>query len=418
MSRSKLLLFRIGVLASVGCFLPISVQAASPSVQVTPVLQADAAVVAVLAALGPGEAALLGRARLIGDFNDVARRFDLHRTGPRGRDYSIKMVWAEDRGRALFAGANHGQPHRLNDVWEFDLGALSWVLRYPPDNPRSYAGLGDDPSDVEYRNGVLATRRGGPAVVGHTWWGLAYHPRTRRLLWMNLWGSNLDKLVVQRGGEPDSRYKGLPLWSFDPETAHWELLRTTGAAPRAAFAGMLEYIDSLGDVVWHANNWQMRGTWRFDIQNLRWYDLGAKGQGGGSFAAESPAPEQVGYYDPRRDILVVQRGRATYHFDVRTRTWSKVREEDKDGQAVPDGHDAWTTFVHHPRSGHGLLVDFRQNAIWSYRPDTHEWRKLEPNGSSMPAGRKRLAYLDPLHDVLVVIDGIDVWAYRYSGTGS
>ncbi len=199
MSRPSLLLFRIVVLAFVGCCLPITAQAAS-SVQATPVLQSDAAIVAALSALGPNEAAVLGKARLVGDFNDVARRFDLHRTGPRGRDYSIKMVWAKDRGRALFAGANHGQPHRLNDVWEFDLGALTWVLRYPPDNPRSYAGLGDDPSDVEYRNGVLATRRGGPAIVGHTWWGLAYHPQMRRLLWMNLWVSDLDKLVAQMGG--------------------------------------------------------------------------------------------------------------------------------------------------------------------------------------------------------------------------
>jgi hypothetical protein len=32
----------------------------------------------------------------------------------------------------------------------------------------------------------------------------------------------------------------------------------------------------------------------------------------------------------------------------------------------------------------------------------------------MPTGRKRLAYFDIEHGVLVVIDGTVVWAYRYS----
>ena len=31
----------------------------------------------------------------------------------------------------------------------------------------------------------------------------------------------------------------------------------------------------------------------------------------------------------------------------------------------------------------------------------------------MPTGGKRLAYLDPAQNVLIVIDGTAVWAYRY-----
>lgn len=383
------------------------------SASVTPALERDVRVLEALAVLPPEHAIDLGSARLIGEFNEVARRFGLHRTGPRSRDYSIKMSWAPERGRALFVGANHAQPHRLNDVWEFDLGALAWVLRYAPDNPRSYLGLGDDVSDVEYRDGALFTRRGGPAVIGHTWWGLAYHPGIRRLLWMNTWVSDVDKLVTRMGGDPASRYKGLPLWSFDPETARWELLRSAGPAPRAIFAGLLEYIDSLGDVIWHANNWQSRGTWRFDARNMHWQDLDAEGQGG-SFQSQAPAPEQVGYYDPGRDILVVQRGPATYHFDVKRRTWNKVRSEPKDSPEVPVGHDARTPFVHDPSSGHGLLVDFRANTIWAYDPDAHSWTRLTPQGPPMPQGKKRLAYFDPLHRVLVVIDGVRVWAYRHA----
>ncbi|MEQ9065893.1 MAG: hypothetical protein RLO18_04170, partial [Gimesia chilikensis] len=94
------------------------------------------------------------------------------------------MVWSPERRTALYLGANHGRPHRLNDVWEFDLCEMQWILLYAPDNPRDYLGLGEDPSDVVLKDGVLQTRRGGPAVIGHTWSGVTYDSDGKRLLWM------------------------------------------------------------------------------------------------------------------------------------------------------------------------------------------------------------------------------------------
>lgn len=143
---------------------------------IQPALPVNEAALERIEALGSNEAAIVGLARVVGEFNHVARRFHLDRTGPRGRDFTIKMVWAPERRRALFCGANHGVPHRLNDVWEFDLAALAWIMLYGPDNPRDYTGLGKDYSDVEFKDGVLITRRGGPAVIAHTWWGLTYDP--------------------------------------------------------------------------------------------------------------------------------------------------------------------------------------------------------------------------------------------------
>ena len=63
---------------------------------------------------------------------------------------------------------------KLNDIWEFDL-------------PRGYSDLRQDTSDVEFRDGILVTTRGGPAVIAHTWWGLTYGPRHKALLFMNTW---------------------------------------------------------------------------------------------------------------------------------------------------------------------------------------------------------------------------------------
>ncbi|WP_439628308.1 hypothetical protein [Gemmata sp.] len=95
------------------------------------------AVLKKLAALKPNQAVLLGKADVVGVFNGTAKKYDLHRTGPKGCDFTIKMCWAPDRKRGLFCGANHGVPHRLNDVWEFDLPSLSWAMLYAPDNPPS-----------------------------------------------------------------------------------------------------------------------------------------------------------------------------------------------------------------------------------------------------------------------------------------
>jgi hypothetical protein len=380
---------------------------------VTPHLEAQASVLKQLAALQPNHAIHLGSAKIIGDLNEIAKHFKLHDTGPMGRDYSIKMVWAPERERALFTGANHGRPHRLNDVWEFDLGALSWVLLYAPDNPRSYAGLGRNPSDVRFQDGVLVTERGGPAVIGHTWWGITYDEEHRELLFMNTWNTDQSKAIKQLGGNPDERYKGAPLWSFNPQTRQWRLHKTAGTSPRAPFGGMLEYIPTLGGAIWHTNHWQMLATWFYDPGAQAWTNRRANANRG-DLRAQSPKTEQVGYYDPEREKIISQRGHDTFEYDVSGRRWRKILEKPSDHESWPNGHDAFAPMYLDPKTGHGLLVDFRSNEFWAYNPEDNWWTKLNPKGADMPKGKKRVAYFDRKHSVFVVIDGLDIWAYRYS----
>ena len=162
---------KLAPLALIGSLDPGASRAAadSPPSPVEPKLDPKPAVLQKLAALKPNQATLLGKADVVGEFNETARKYDLHRTGPKGRDFTIKMCWAPERKRALFCGANHGVPHRLNDVWEFDLPSLTWAMLYAPDLPRGYGDLGKDTSDCEFRDGVLVTKRGGPAVIAQTW---------------------------------------------------------------------------------------------------------------------------------------------------------------------------------------------------------------------------------------------------------
>ena len=365
-----------------------------------------------LAGLKPNHGRRLGTAAVVGEFNDTTRRFDLDKTGPKARDFTLKMCWAEDRKRVLYCGANHAVPHRLNDVWEFDLPALTWSMLYAPDHPRGYTDLGKDTSDVEFKDGLLFTKRGGPAVIAHTWWGLTYDPRHKALLFMNTWVTDQKKAVQALGGDPAALYTGPPLWAFFPADGKWKAFRASKPYPVAIFGGLLEYVPDLGGSVWHTNNWQMRGTWLHDFAADTWKDLKANG-GGKAFEAAAPEPEQIGYYDPTRKLVVAHRHYDTSHFDPKKNEWSKVRTGDKADGRTPYGHDARAVFYHDPASGHGLLVQFETNTLWAYDPDAAAWTKLAPEGDPMPTGSKRLAYLDPARNALVVIDGTTAWAYRY-----
>ena len=69
---------------------------------------------------------------------------------------------------------------------------------------------------------------------------------------------------------------------------------------------------------------------------------------------------------------------------------------------------------HDPVSGHGLLVQFQTNTLWAYDPDKAAWTKLAPEGDPMPTGAQAAGVpATRPTNVLVVIDGTTVWAYRY-----
>ena len=157
----------------------------------------------------------------------------------------------------------------------------------------------------------------------------------------------------------------------------------------------------------------MRGTWSHDFEKDVWKDLKANG-GTKAFETQSPEPEQIGYYDPARKLVVVQRHYDSYHFDPVKNEWKKTRTGDKDDGKTPYGHDARSVMYHDAASGHGLLVQFQTNTLWAYDPDAATWTKLAPDGDPMPTGNKRLAYCDPVAGVVVVLDGTTAWAYRYA----
>ena len=117
--------------------------------------------------------------------------------------------------------------------------------------------------------------------------------------------------------------------AFFPADKKWKPFKAPKPYPVAIFGGMLEFIPELGGSVWHANNWQMHGTWLHDFEKDTWKDLKANG-GGKPFEQESADPEQIGYYDPKRKIVVAQRHHDTHQFDPKKDEWKKVLTGDKD----------------------------------------------------------------------------------------
>lgn len=182
-----------------------------------PLYQDDPAIVKLLAGLGEHQSLRLPAARITGAGMETDEYWSKRTPGV--RDYCNKMAYAPDRQTALYAGANHGAPSRLNDCWEYHLGSNTWIrlaVGDGGDHGRIYRARGairamkrlqDAGESVDaktqkaaedaetflkswyadhavLRDGYLQTKiNGGPVEPWHTWDGLAYDAAARKLLW-------------------------------------------------------------------------------------------------------------------------------------------------------------------------------------------------------------------------------------------
>lgn len=377
-------------------------------------LQADSLISRIVSSLGANESATLPQANTAGDLNDEAIKYGLDRRGPGKRDYCIKMVWMPDRGRAVYYGANHGVPHRLNDVWEYDLASNTWNCLYGPDVSK---GNKADWKDVDWelaKSGIIRTQRGGPAIVPHSWWNVTYDPQRRAMLTFCSWSmANPELLRLLTKGKHHP-----PLWAFYPDGGKWEPIFDSsfeGPRPNYENARSLEYIPELGGTLWT----QSGGLWLYDSGANRWKQLGKAADYGDAL----PAREQVTCYAPDRKLLVAHDARGkggstetgfpasqTAHYDVVANTWTVAIRSDELNHP-PAGFDARTNFVYDTVAKRCLLWDPHwTKSLWSYDPGTTRWEKLSPSGPPPPTDRdSALAYYDAAHGVFVIPGK---WVYR------
>lgn len=367
---------------------------------------ADAEAAAIVAKLGAGESALLPAAKVVGEMNDEGRKWGLDKHGPGGRNYCIKMMYEPDRKRAIFCGANHGVPHRLNDVWEYDLAANAWICLYAPDASKTTDIK--NWSDTELVDGVLRTKRGGPAIVGHQWWQCTYDPEKKAMLFLSSW-TMFPKEIKAQYFETGKNEHSPPLWAFYPETRKWEPVRTQKPAPDTGIAVYLEYVPTLKQSAFVNAGWKSPGMWLYDGKTDAWKEL----FGGEKFKAKNDpalvAGDGVMVFAPGRNLLIASKGQRTVHYDVANNKWSTGYE----GADAPQAHDSFSPCGYDSNAGLFLLYDQKNPGFWGYDPGAKKWSKLTPKGPPPPTGGKVIGYYDDARNVFVLNLRTQIWVYRH-----
>lgn len=391
--------------------------------KVEPVLAADPQVTRILASLGDNTAAMLPPIKTTGDFNAVAKSYNMQKTGPVGRDYCNKMVWAPDRKRALFCGGNHGAPHRLNDAWEYDLASNTWVLLFAPDPNRDVNCAAIKEYQVKGRDGkaktykVLATKRGGPFDPCHTWWGLTYDPDMKAMLWMDAVTWMRKAAWKKLGVSAKALAPGPDLWAFYPYEKKWRRVITEKPYPGMMQGGAMEYIPEMKSSVWYGNQWNWSGMWLYDYKTNTWKDLKPNGKSRlYATTKDFPGAELVTAYDSGNKAIVAQLRNTTYHYALSTNKWSKALEKPKGSTEVPYGSDVASLFGYDPVGKVCLLFERKPRALWAYYLADKKWTKLSPKGPPAPGGRS-IGYFDPARNVFVVNSSSKTWVYRYKRAG-
>ncbi|MEX0669167.1 MAG: hypothetical protein WD060_01755 [Pirellulales bacterium] len=373
---------------------------------------ADPAVAKVLSQLPENHIAKLPDAEVVGDFNDIARKYGLDKTGPGVRNYCLKMPWAEDRQRALFCGGNHGVPHGLNDVWEYDLPGNTWILLWAPDDfTRKSWGRWED---AVMKDGVLQSKRGAPVQAAHSWDQLTYDPDLRCLLWLTSWNiSGLLPPDVAAEWQRNNRHP-VSLWAYSPSQNQWEPLGLDQSPKRAGNASLLCYIPDLEGTIYYGKT---------DFKTFLW----RRETGKWSLIADKPAPdagvpsEMISCYDSGRKLVIAisthkEKGGGTHHFDPVRKEWSRAIAWGE--EAMPLAQDMNAVMGYDPESRKCILFANQDGSFgfWSYDPGARSWKKLRPQGEMPPDSprTKYNGYFDAARQVFVLFKNgeREVWVYR------
>jgi hypothetical protein len=402
--------------------------------KVEPALPPDAAALKIIESLGENQCARLPETRIVGEWNELTRKFGMHKRGPSSRNYCNKLIWAPERRRALFCGANHGSPHRMNDVWEFDLAANAWILLYPPDvnNRRNVLTKEILLRTTEIRDGVHVTKAGGgPVELAHQWWQVTYDPELKALAWMC--GSIPPvrrKLWRQLPDADESRmYAGPPFWLYVPGEKRWVFPKAPKPYPeKQIVASLVEYVPELGGCLYHCNKYGNNQTWLFSSKTRTWKNLNPR-----IVKGSMPSQEMVSCWDSANKVLVVHSGDAknppvrTNHYDPKANAWTLAVESKKPG-TIPPGRDTYTCMHFDPVARVCLLMVKPRGgkkgkpvlpmALWTYDAAAKKWSKLSPEGAWPPEWHKSsLGWFDPRHNVFVFNTRTQTWVYRHKKAG-
>ena len=365
--------------------------------------------------LGDNEGAWLPGFSITGEGLDNWQSFP--ETGPGVRDYSRKWVYSSSRKRAYYAGANHCSPHRFNDLWAYDLRTNTWSLLYAPDfNDCIYDWEKRKAAWDEHcivKNEVLQTTRGGMCEPGHTWWGITYDETLDRVLWMSEWTGGEKRYLEEKGMLDAAVNDDLPpLWSFDPETREWSLVRTPLPVPRGSKGGALNYIPNREMTIWYGAQWNGSGMWALDSHDLSWRQRLTVRETYHDPEGESPIAEYLVNFDRKHDVLVGFGKDGRIHvYDFEDNDWT-VRHEGVTSDIAPNK----TALAYDSRNGVHLLAN--SDGLFVYDYATNEAKRIDPVGGmpNLITTRQHMIYYDTQCNVFVFYFGKSTdrhWVYRY-----
>ncbi len=420
----------------------------------------DSKVIAKLKGVGARTGLMLGKFKVMPA--DAGKYHSTLKNGPGVRNFCNKMVYAPDRGAAMYCGANHGVPHLLNDVWEYHLGSNTWHMICPPGNDyRVFRKLQERAKKdaafrekefskrarkwwetCEVKDGYLgAKKNGGPVFPRHTWDGVTYDERTKQLYWAVLDGPFLKsktKWYAKYTGRDEAKLlaqlkPGSTMYIYDDTKKRWRLQQNEGPAPvMRGMGGTLVYLPDVRKTIWYVSATnrvpQDHAMWSYDAKTNKWERLmsSSKVRSLAMKAKPQQAPRsevQAAYSMKHKKIVAVQ-AKGTYIYDVTANTWKR-------GADTPGyGHDAHSVFAYDSNADAFLLYSkahWRRKGKWNvyaYDLAKDKWETVKVQGKAPPDDTKTgwrgygyAGYYDPGHNALVLYqEGIapGIYVYRHA----
>ncbi len=316
---------------------------------VTPKLSKDSDVLALINSLKENQSVRLPSFSVVDVYDGEGLRVDATFTtmGPRVRDFSPKWVYSNSRERGIYTGANHGVPHKYNDVWEYDLVANTWVMLHKPDNN----------------------------VSPHTWWAMTYDQKQERLYWYyrNDRTDNFSNWPLLNSATP-------PMVVYDPYAQNgWVAAVTPKSGPipgNANNAAAMEYIPSRDITILYAAEWNGLGMWQFNANDNSWSQmLTLKETYHNSSALRSNGFMQ---YDEKNDVLVGWHLGTIYLFDFAANQWRIAKElsgTNFDGQHNGNSGGAYDT-----KNGVHLMFNGTNCTLYIYNAKDNSLTHVTPFG--------------------------------------
>ena len=334
----------------------------------------DPSIISILQALQPGQGIRLPNFTITAPYGGLDAFETFATDGPGIRDYSMKWVYANDRGSALYAGANHGAPHKFDDVWEYFLGANTWVLLHAPDSD---------------------------AQPLHTWWGLTYDSKHGRLYWMAPQSAVSSWPLINANPNP-------PLVYFEPNSPldGWQYLPTSTTF-NPGYAAALEYIPDTGSLLLWSKAWNGAGLQQLDLNTSVWNELISHEEAYFQNRDDSPHPEALVGYNTRDHTLVGFVDKDVFTYSFGTNKWSKTGSD-----ILPvNVKDNTSSISYDPQRNLYFLVS--SGHLFTFNPATNAVEDITP--ANFPAASHlSMPYIDQRLDLVVVYEkhSQNIFVYR------